>query len=77
MIDNRTVSLTISLPKTYRDLVRKKASEWNLDHPDELITGARIARDIVMEYLDQWKIEQEESPEKEGTTQSSRKEAMQ
>ena len=55
MIDNKTVSLTISLPKDYRDLVRKKAAEWNLDHPDEIITGARIARDIVIEYLDQWK----------------------
>ena len=55
MIDNKTVSLTISLPKDYRDLVRKKAAEWNLDHPDDIITGARIARDIVIEYLDQWK----------------------
>ena len=54
MIDNKTVSLTISLPKDYRDLVRKKAAEWNLDHPDEIITGARIARDIVIEYLDGW-----------------------
>ena len=55
MIDNKTVSLTISLPKDYRDLVRIKAAEWNLDHPDDIITGARIARDIVIEYLDQWK----------------------
>ncbi len=69
MQDNRTVSLTISLPKTYRDLVRKKASEWNLDHPDELITGARIARDIVIEYLDQFKHEHEESSDREVTTQ--------
>ena len=70
MQDNRTVSLTISLPKDYRDLVRRKASEWNLEHPDQLITGARIARDIVMEYVDQWKTEQEESSHKEGATQS-------
>ena len=64
MENDRSVSLTISLPKTYRDLVRKKAAEWNLDHPDEIITGARIARDIVMEYLDQWEKDLNNSTEK-------------
>ena len=70
MIDNKTVSLTISLPKDYRDLVRKKAAEWNLDHPDEIITGARIARDIVIEYLDQWKEDEGTSPSKKAIAQS-------
>jgi hypothetical protein len=77
MQDDRTVSLTISLPKTYRDLVRRKAAEWNMANPDELVTGARIARDIVMEYLDQWKGEQGDSLNKENALQSQTEETLQ
>lgn len=58
MTDNRTVSLTISLPKGYRDLLRTKAAEWNMEHPDSLLTGARIGRDMIIEQLDNWLKEQ-------------------
>jgi hypothetical protein len=64
MTDDRTVSLTISLPKHYRDLLRKKAAEWSMTNPDELLTGARIARDIVIEYLDGWEKDQGSSDSK-------------
>jgi hypothetical protein len=59
MTDNRTVSLTISLPKHFRDILRKRASEWNLEHPDELISGAGIARDIICDLLQDWEKRQE------------------
>jgi hypothetical protein len=64
MEDNRTVSITITLPKHYRDILRKKSAEWTLEHLDDGISAARIASNIICEYLDDWEkgLKQENQP---------------
>ena len=46
------IPFTLSLPKAYRDLLRKMAAENNLARPDGIITTAGLARQILCEYLD-------------------------
>lgn len=77
MTDNRTVSLTISLPKHFRNVLRKRASEWNLEHPDELISGAGIARDIICDLLEEWEKNQEKSIEKRNDVHIAKEETPQ
>ena len=48
----KNVPLMISLPQRYRDLLRKLAAEHNLSHPDEVLSAARIGRDIIVQHLD-------------------------
>ena len=48
----KNVPLMISLPQRYRDLLRKLAAEHNLSHPDEVLSAARIGRDIIVKHLD-------------------------
>jgi hypothetical protein len=52
MGDNRTVSLTISLPKQSRALLRQMAAEFMIANPDQTMTAAAIVRTITEEYLD-------------------------
>ena len=61
MANNKTVSLTLTLPKRYRDILRKQSGQWIVEHPDERISGASIAAGIVIEYLDNWLKEQSEN----------------
>ena len=53
MGDNRTVSLTISLPKRSRTLLRQMAAEFMMANPDQTMTAAQIVRTITEEYLGQ------------------------
>lgn len=46
------VSLTIAIPKTYRDCLRTMAAKKNLREPDQLTSASTIAREIICEYLD-------------------------
>jgi len=52
MDNNRTVSLTISLPKRSRALLRQMAAEWMMANPDQTMTAAQIVRDVTIDYLD-------------------------
>jgi hypothetical protein len=64
MQDNRTVSLTISLPKLARTLLRQMAAEFMMANPDQTMTAATIVRTITEEYLD--KVAQETRQESFG-----------
>ena len=65
MDNDRTVSLTISLPKRSRAMLRQMAAEWMMANPDKTMTAAQIVRDITMEYLD--KLAEETRQEKSGS----------
>ena len=52
MSNSGNVPLMISLPQPYRDRLRKLAAEHNLSHPDEVLSAARIGRDIIVQHLD-------------------------
>ena len=47
----KNVPLMISLPQRYRDLLRKLAAQHNMSHPDEVLSAARIGRDIIVQHL--------------------------
>ena len=46
------VSLTIAIPKNYRDRLRTMAAEQNLHDPDRLTSASTIAREIICEHID-------------------------
>lgn len=46
------VSLTIAIPKSYRDCLRTMAAKKNLLDPDQLTSASTIAREIICEYID-------------------------
>jgi len=54
------VPFTLSLPKEYRDLLRRMAAEDNLAHPDGMTTSAGLAREIICKHLSQIDCESEE-----------------
>ena len=49
---SENVPLMISLPKPCRDKLRKIAAEKNLSNPDEVMSAARLVREIVVRHLD-------------------------
>lgn len=49
---NKKVSLTLSISKTYRDILRTMAALQNLENPDLLTSASTIAREILCEYID-------------------------
>jgi hypothetical protein len=56
----RLVSVTISIPKSCRDQLRKIVAEINLKNPDEVTSLSKLGREILSDYL-------EKRSEKEGT----------
>ena len=51
MTTEKIIPLTIGLPKSYRDLLRRMALEANMKNPDHTVTVSQIGREIVCEHL--------------------------
>jgi hypothetical protein len=51
MDTERLVSVTISIPKIYRDQLRRIVAETNLVNPDEVTSLSELGRKIFCEYL--------------------------
>jgi hypothetical protein len=51
-MDTRKVPLMLSIPKKYRDQLRKMAAEHNYKNPDDSTFAATIATEIICKYLD-------------------------
>ena len=49
MYQEEKVSLTIAIPKSYRDRLRTMAAQQNLHDPDQLTSASTIAREIICE----------------------------
>ena len=49
---DKKVSLTLSIPKAYRDNLRMMAARQNLHDPDKRTSASTIAREIICEYID-------------------------
>jgi hypothetical protein len=56
MEHEKLVSVTVSLPQTYRYLLRKMAAEQNLKHPERFTGISQLAREIICEQLDKIQI---------------------
>jgi hypothetical protein len=52
MITEKIIPLTIGLPKSYRDRLRRLALETNMKNPDHTVTVSQIGREIVCASLD-------------------------
>ena len=52
MPENKPVPLMLSIPKSFRDKLRKMAAEQNLKNPDQVTSASTIAREIVCAYFD-------------------------
>lgn len=48
----KNVPIMLSIPKKYRDLLRKIAAERNLANPDQVTSAAQIGSKIICEYLE-------------------------
>lgn len=47
----RLVSITISIPKVYRDRLRKIVAQSNLKNPDKVTSLSELGREIFCGYL--------------------------
>ena len=63
MIPEKVISVTIAVPKPYRDLLRRLALEANMKNPDHTVTVSQIGREIVCEHLRKIMEEKERSNE--------------
>ena len=52
MEQEKFVSITISLPKVYRDQLRRMAADAILKNPDEFTSISQLGREILCQYLD-------------------------
>jgi hypothetical protein len=57
MCNEKKIQLNLAIPEHYRDLLRKIAAERILRNPGELVSGASIATEMLIEELR--KIEEE------------------
>lgn len=46
------VPMMISIPKSYRNLLRTMAAENNLSNPDSHSSAAQLAREIIVNHLE-------------------------
>ena len=52
MSKEKLVPMMISISREYRDLLRTMAAKKNWNNPDEVISAAQIAREIICEHLE-------------------------
>jgi len=64
MSRERLVSITISVPKSYRDQLRKIIAQSNLDNLDKATSISELGRKIFGQYLE--KLGYETKPELSG-----------
>lgn len=50
-MSNQNVQIMLTIPKTYRDLLRTLSAEKNLKNPDQIITAAGLGKQILCDYL--------------------------
>ena len=51
MTTEKVISVTIAIPKPYRDLLRRLVLEANMKDPDHTVTVSELGREIVVEHL--------------------------
>jgi len=51
MSENKPVPLMLSIPKNFRNQLRRMAAEQNLKNPDQVTSASTIAKEIICEHL--------------------------
>ena len=52
MTTEKIIPLTIGLPKSYRDLLRRMVLEANMKNPEHTVTVSQIGREIMCAALE-------------------------
>ncbi len=52
MTTEKVISISIGIPRQYRDLLRKMALEANMKNPEHTVTLSQIGREIMCEALE-------------------------
>ena len=60
MTSKRAVPLMLSIPKEYRDQLRRLAARQNVKDPDQVTSASTIARHILCESLDRMNLRTKE-----------------
>ncbi len=55
MDKSKSVQLNLSIPKSYRDLLRTIAAETTLKNPDMATTASALGKQILCSYLDSYR----------------------
>ena len=53
MTNEKNVTILLTIPKNYRDCLRKLAAEENLKNPDVVISGSQLAKEFLCRYMDE------------------------
>jgi len=68
MTKTQSVTIMLTIPKQYRDLLRKLAAQENLRDPDKVVTGSHLAKEFLVGALDAFTQQNKsESREEAGT----------
>ena len=51
-MEDKNVTLLVTMPKRYRDLLERMAAEQTLLKPGKVLRRARLASQIICEHLD-------------------------
>ena len=52
MSNEKLFPITLCIPKHCRDKLREIAARQNLKNPDQIVSGASIAREIICKHLE-------------------------
>jgi hypothetical protein len=52
MSTERVISISIGIPKVYRDLLRRLVLEANMKNPEHTVTLSRVGREIMCTTLE-------------------------
>ena len=52
MTTEKVISISIGIPKVYRDLLRRLVLEANMKEPEHTVTLSQIGREIMCEALE-------------------------
>ncbi|HUT70662.1 MAG TPA: hypothetical protein VMW89_08275 [Desulfatiglandales bacterium] len=50
---SKNVAFMITIPKSYRDLLRTLAAERNLKNPDQIVTAAGLGKELLCGCLEE------------------------
>jgi hypothetical protein len=64
MDQEKLVSVTISLPQTYRDRLRRMAAERNLNNPEHFTGISQLGREIICGCLKELETAKKEGQDK-------------
>ena len=52
MTTEKVISISIGIPKVYRDLLRRLVLEANMKNPEHTVTLSQVGREIMCEALE-------------------------